>query len=55
MLKACCDPPKEYPVKFGITYSFEKGAGRSATDRFHEAVEEIRLAETLGYDCAFVS
>ena len=42
-------------MKFGITYTIEKGAGRSAIERFHEAVDEIRLAETLGYDCAFVS
>ncbi len=42
-------------MRFGITYTVEKGAGRSATDRFHEVVEEIRLAESLGYDCAFVS
>jgi len=42
-------------MRFGITYSIEKGAGRSAVEKFREAIEEIRLAESLGFDCAFIS
>lgn len=42
-------------MKFGITYTIENGGGRTTSERFREAVAEIRCAENLGYDCAFVS
>jgi alkanesulfonate monooxygenase SsuD/methylene tetrahydromethanopterin reductase-like flavin-dependent oxidoreductase (luciferase family) len=36
-------------------YTIEGSGTFRDRKRFHEAVDEIRLAETLGYDCAFVS
>lgn len=42
-------------MRFGVIYSIEGGAGDSAARVFEEAVEEIVLAESLGFDCAFIS
>lgn len=42
-------------MRFGMVYSIEGGGGDSAGRVFHDAVEEILLAESLGLDCAFVS
>ncbi|HZP40988.1 MAG TPA: LLM class flavin-dependent oxidoreductase [Candidatus Binatia bacterium] len=49
------DLPHEEHVKFGLNYAIYKGPGVTAGEMFHETVEEVVLAESLGFDCALVS
>ena len=41
-------------MKFGITYAVA-GGGQPVGEMFRDAVEQIQLAESLGFDISFVS
>jgi alkanesulfonate monooxygenase SsuD/methylene tetrahydromethanopterin reductase-like flavin-dependent oxidoreductase (luciferase family) len=42
-------------MHFGLVYSIEGGAGDRADQVFREALEEVALAESLGFDSVFIS